>query len=110
MVKITKQGENMTDQSMLEQKITAFAEMVRATGPGPWNHFTCRELEPIEDLLRFAGYVEEAEQVLGDHALGDDDEGDVHHELYRLLTSPEPVKGVADSSNRDASFRTIKGE
>jgi hypothetical protein len=73
----------------MQEKVAAVAAMVRTTlafpDGSPWMHLTCDELKPLEDLLRFAGFNDEAELLVFGHAYGDDDPSDDHHDLYGEL-------------------------
>ncbi|WP_025157227.1 hypothetical protein [Leifsonia aquatica] len=51
-----------------------------------WGGFTCGELDPLLDLLRFAGMEGEAAAIEQMHAAGDDDPCDRHHGLYLAIT------------------------
>lgn len=45
-------------------------------------HFTCSEAETIKDLIVAAFDEESATVWIMDHAAGDDDDTDLHHDLY----------------------------
>jgi hypothetical protein len=48
-------------------------------------HLTCAEFQPIADLLALAGHPELAIDLIVNHAHGDDDEGDQHHDVYLAI-------------------------
>lgn len=89
------------------------AQMVQGTGVGfgPWNHLSCREVRPLENLLRGTGHREAADALIADHCFGDDDEHDVHHALYLWSIGGDHRAFLEDSETRDdqrEAFDTYK--
>lgn len=65
----------------LQDAIDAFIQMVAGTGPGPWNHFTCSEVEAVTDLLDALGEQRLSNVVVSDHAEADEDPDDMHYRV-----------------------------
>lgn len=70
------------------QQVDALLEAVEEMGAmlrdswGALGHFTCNEFEKIADVFRATGDEHTVHVITSLHASGDDDEDDLHHDIY----------------------------
>lgn len=69
---------------MDEKLALAIERMGRALGTSmdALGHLTCYEFAPIAEVLILAGHAHLAAMAIMGHGAGDDDEDDVHADLY----------------------------
>lgn len=67
----------------LHQAVCHIAATLRGVDTGEvWCNLTCREIESIADVLREGGHEDEADFLIREHGVADEDPEDMHHEFY----------------------------
>jgi hypothetical protein len=68
-------------------------------------HLTCGEIQGVIDLLLAAKLRDTAIDVITSHAMGDDDEDDVHHHIYLATTDNDGDPNELAGKLVDAQLR-----
>ena len=78
---MTISATTLATLTALGDALTTFAAVVPGIREGA-EHLTCTEAEAIAGVLAASGHQDAADDFIWGHAYGDDDEDDLHRDLY----------------------------